>query len=334
MLVRELGEEALIDRLRRLFAVTSADVPVAIGDDAAVIDFVSGHQMVWTTDLLLEGVHFLNTWQTPRQLGRKSLAVNLSDIAAMGAAPRFALLSLACSPQTEVEYLLEFCRGFCELAVEWGVAVIGGDTSSTADGLVVSVSAGGQVLTGKALTRSGACIGDSILVTGYLGSAAGGLGLLQDGIDNHRFPCLHQAFVAPVPALAEARLALESGAHAMTDISDGLASDLKHICTASSVGAGISRSLLPVHPEMTAAAAEFGWELDAKVMAGGEDYGLLFTIEAARAQAAVAAIRSATGTPVAVIGEITAAAAVSVIDEQGRHSPMPASGFDHFLDHG
>lgn len=334
MLVSALGEEALIDQLRRLFAVTAPGVPTSIGDDAAVIDTISGHQMVWTTDMLLEGVHFLKTWQTPRQLGRKSLAVNLSDIAAMGAVPRYALLSIACTLRTQVDYLLEFCQGFCDLAGETGVAVIGGDTSASSDGLVVSVSAGGQVLTGKALSRSGARPGDSVLVTGYLGSAAGGLRQLQDGIDSGRYPGLQQAFIAPMPAVAEARLALESGANAMTDISDGLASDLKHICLASCVGASISRELMPVHPELAAAAAQLGWDLDAMVMAGGEDYGLLFTIGANEAPAAVAAIQSATGTPVAVIGEITAAAGISVIDEQGRQSPMPASGFDHFLKYG
>ncbi|MHB1389778.1 MAG: thiamine-phosphate kinase [Thermoleophilia bacterium] len=334
MLVSELGEEALIDQLRHLFAVTSADVPLAIGDDAAVIDFSSGHQTVWTTDLLLEDIHFQKSWQTPRQLGRKSLAVNLSDIAAMGAVPRFVLLSIACSLQTEVEFLLEFCRGFCELAVEYGVAVIGGDTSASADGLVVSVSASGQVPTGRALTRSGASIGESVLVTGYLGSAAGGLRLLQEGIDSSRFPTLYQAFVAPVPAVTEARLILESGAGAMTDISDGLASDLKHICDQSSASAVINRSRLPIHPELTLAAAEFDWDPSVMAIAGGEDYGLLFTMAADRATAVAAAIKSSTGTSVTVIGEISAGAAISVVDEQGRPEKMPGSGFDHFLHRG
>ena len=179
MLVGDLGEEALLKELRSLFAASAPDVSTGIGDDAAVIDFPPGVQSVWTTDMLIEDIHFQRGWQTPRQLGRKCLAVNLSDLASMAATPRFALLSIGCPAATDLDFVLEFCRGFMSLASEHGVSVVGGDTTASASGIVLSVTLGGWVESGGAILRTGAEVGDAIMVTGDLGGAAAGLRLLQ-----------------------------------------------------------------------------------------------------------------------------------------------------------
>lgn len=330
MLVGRLGEEALLERLRSLFAKTAEGVPVGIGDDAAVIDDAPGRQMVWTTDLLLEGVHFQKVWQTPEELGRKCLAVNLSDIASMGGRPRYALLSIACAKDTEVDYILELCRGFSALAAQEGVAVIGGDTTSSQGGLVLSATAGGLVDKGRAILRSGARPGDAIVVTGYLGSAAAGLKLLQESIKNG-YASLKEAFIFPQAEVALAREALNAGATAMTDISDGLASDLRHICRQSGVGAVVDHDTLPVHQELIEASEEFGWNLDPLVLAGGEDYGLLFTLPGDRAQSTAAEISTKCSKPVTVIGEIRDEPGITVTCGLGRIGGLPEHGFDHFF---
>lgn len=330
MLVSRLGEEALLEQLQGLFAATAEGVPVGIGDDAAVIDDTSGSQMVWTTDLLLEGVHFQKEWQTPQELGRKCLAVNLSDIASMGGVPRYALLSIACPKDTQADYLIDFCRGFSELAIQEGVAVIGGDTTSSREILVLSVTAGGVVDRSRAILRSGAQPGDAIVVTGYLGSSAAGLSLLQRHNED-KYPALIKAFISPEAEVAIAREALKAGATAMTDISDGLASDLRHICRQSGVGAVIDHDMLPVHGELISATDEFGWNLDSLVLAGGEDYGLLFTLPGAGAAKTAADIAAKYGKPVTVVGEIRSETGITVTCGLGRLSDLPDHGFDHFL---
>ncbi len=332
MLAGELGEEALLKELRGIFAPTSPGTPVAIGDDAAVIDNPAGFQGVWTTDLLLEGVHFQKDWQTPRELGKKSLAVNLSDLAAMGAEPGWALLSLAFPPETEAEYILELCRGLAEQAAAHGVAVVGGDTTSNPWGLVISVAAGGAVPAGAALTRSGAAPGDAILVTGFVGSAAGGLRLLREGGgETCAYPVLVEAFIRPAARLAAAAAARQAGASAMTDISDGIASDLRHICEESACGARVVWNNIPIHDQLAAAADRYSWPLADMALAGGEDYELLFTVPAEKAAGAAKAITAETGVPVTVIGDLVAAdRGILLLGPDGSLRPLPVRGFDHF----
>jgi len=330
LLVAEIGEEALLKRLRNLFLQTATSVPVGIGDDAAVIRPASG-QGILTTDILLEGIHFQRDWQTARRLGRKSLAVNLSDLAAMGATPAYALLSIACSKKTSVDYILDLCQGFCDLALEEKVAVIGGDTSVSDGPLFISVTAGGEVKNGEAVLRSGARVGDNIMVTGFLGSAAAGLKLLKIGAGKN-FEELKQAFINPIPRVAAGVLARQMGATAMTDISDGLAGDLTHICDESGVGARIWIDKLPVHPQLSQAAGSYGWNLEKILLQGGEDYELLFTIASADAEATCQKLSQATGIPVTLVGEIIPAEEGIVISgSNGTTKTMPRHGYDHFL---
>ncbi len=332
MLIGDLGEEALLKELRSLFAAAQPDVPTGIGDDAAVISFPPGAEGVWTTDLLIEGVHFRRDWQTPGQLGRKCLSVNLSDIASMGATPRFALLSFACPASTPLDYILEFGRGLAELAAETGVTVIGGDTSGSASGeIIVSIAVGGYVASGCAVLRSGAQPGDSILVTGYLGNAAGGLNLLDAGGDA-KYPGLIEAFINPAARLVAAKAASEAGATAMTDISDGLASDLRHICEESGTGAQLRRESLPASVQLEKAAVEHGWDLESMILTGGEDYELLFTLPSDMAGPIKAVIAAASTVPVSIIGEIMPHGyGIQILDLDGKQQPLPIHGFDHFL---
>lgn len=334
MLIGELGEEALLTQLRSLFAVTSTGVPVGVGDDAAVIDIPPGRQMVWSTDILVEGIHFLTPWQTARQLGRKCLAVNLSDIVAMGAVPGYALLTLALPPDTRVDFVLELCQGLCDLAVEEGIAVIGGDSSSSIEGMIISVTVGGLVPADEAVLRSGAAPEDAILVTGYLGSAAGGLKLLEQEAAPEVYPELIASFREPRCLSPVAQAAVAAGVTAMTDISDGLSTDLSHLCQESGVGARIYRSRLPVHPQMSTAAESLGWDLESMVLGGGEDYGLLFTFPVASAEDAARHIAQSSGVKVTVIGEITTGRDITIINLDGKILPLAAQGYDHFVHRG
>lgn len=330
MLIGDLGEEALLKELRALFVAADADLSTGMGDDAAVINYPVGEQGVWTTDLLLEGVHFKKAWQSPHQLGRKSLTVNLSDIASMGATPRFALLSLACPPATSLDYILEFCRGFAAMAAETGVVVIGGDTTASVDGITISVTLGGYIPKGDAILRSGAKVGDAILVTGFLGSAAAGLRLLRDariGI----YPELEKAFVDPEPRIAAGKAAVEAGATAMTDISDGLASDLRHICEESGVGAMVEPGLLPSSPDFDDAVSKYSWERESMLLSGGEDYELLFTLPGDIAQQVKALVARQGGIAVTIIGEVMPLEyGIRLVDKAGCGRTMPEHGYEHF----
>ncbi|MHB8857940.1 MAG: thiamine-phosphate kinase [Thermoleophilia bacterium] len=332
MLVGDLGEEALLKELRSLFAAAGPGLLTGIGDDAAVITMPRSAEGVWTTDLLLEGIHFQRGWQTPAQLGRKSLAVNLSDIASMGATPRFAMLSISCANDTPADYIFEFCQGFAGLAAEEEVLVIGGDTTASTGPFTISVTVGGYVEAGAAVLRSGAAVGDSILVTGNLGSAAAGLKLLRKGVAE-KYSDLTAAFREPSAKIAAGKAAAAAGATSMTDISDGLATDLRHICEESGVGAMIESWSLPALPSLASAVAEFRWDERELKLTGGEDYELLFTLPGAVSEQVKSLIATAASVAVTVIGEIMPAEyGIRLVDQTGGGWAMPAHGYEHFED--
>lgn len=329
MLVNQLGEEALIGRMRDIFAPTSGGVPLAIGDDAAVMTIPEDRQAVWTTDLVLEGVHFERSWLTPRDLGRRTLAVNLSDLAAMGAEPMSALFSLACSGEEKVEILLNVCHGLAEMALEEGTAVVGGDTSGSGAGLVLSVAAVGTVPEGRAVSRSGASVGDTIYVTAYPGKAAAGYKLLMAG-QGEESAALCRAFIAPAPRLAAGKALAEMGVGAMIDLSDGLARDLRHICAESGAGAEISMQRMPIDPELSRIADQQGWSVEELILGGGEDYELLFTAGEELASG-IAALSRELDLQISAIGEIwEAGSGVMLIGLNGASKPLGIKGFDHF----
>jgi thiamine-monophosphate kinase len=322
---------------------------VGIGDDAAVFRSPTGRDTVVTADLLVEDVDFYRTITDPAALGHKALAVSLSDIAAMGAQPRFALLSLGV-PQTtwESRFLDDFYTGFLALAAAHNVALIGGDVSRAPDRIVVDSIVVGEVERDRAVLRSGARVGDQIFVTGALGGAAAGLRLLERSLTiseelAHEFPPEFDALAArqtkPTPRVEwGARLGAEQLATAMIDLSDGLSSDLAHLCRESNVGAVLDWSQIPIHPLLRhdSALADNSFThtvvSDAHQLAlhGGEDFELLFTVHP---RDLLKLPREIEGVPVTRIGEITEADAGIKLQRHQHLEELRPAGFEHFHSH-
>ena len=275
-----LSETALITALAREFGPAPSQVIVGIGDDCAAVALGGADYLLWTVDTLLEGVHFNLAYTSLFQLGWKSLAVNLSDIAAMGGVPQQALLSLGWPPDRDRRLALSFAAGLAQAAREYGAPVIGGDTVASPHGLAVTVTLMGLVPASQMLRREGARVGDLIFVTGPLGEAAAGLEILRQGLDlapDLQRP-LVEAHLLPRPHLAAGRvLAKEGLATALIDTSDGVATDLYHICQASGVGALLPASSVPISSRVQAAAPHLGRTPLSLALTGGEDYLLLFT---------------------------------------------------------
>jgi thiamine-monophosphate kinase len=273
-----LSEPELITRFFRSCGAQRVDVPLGIGDDAAVLDCPPGMQLVATTDTLVGGVHFPAA-TPPAAIGHRALAVNLSDLAAMGARPAWALLALTL-PEAEESWLAGFAAGFGALARAHGVALVGGDT--TRGPLCISVQLLGHVPEGRALTRAGGGGGDLLYVSGSPGDAAAGLAIEQGRLaaPSAAAAYLRERFLLPTPRVALGER-LRDHARACMDVSDGLFGDAAKLAAASDVGVEISFSALPVSAQLTAALGErAAREL---ALTGGDDYELLFTVAPARA---------------------------------------------------
>ena len=327
------GEFGFIDRIRATYAgAQEDDLILSLGDDAAILEVPADRQVVVTTDLLIEGVHFRRDWSDPYSIGWKAAAVNLSDIAAMGADPTFAFVSLALPQGETVEALERLYDGFCDCLTRYGARLAGGDTNRTPGGLMVNVTQMGMVPRGQALTRAGANIGDILLVTGTLGDSAAGLALLSHlGTAQAEKAGLGlvQTHRRPQPRVVAARAARETGLiHAAMDISDGLAADAQKLCAASGVGARIDAASLPLSDALTAAADELGLSALDLALDGGEDFELLLAVapgDVAAVQAAVAA----TGTSLTAIGEVIRAG-FRIFGPAGTELPLERRGWDHF----
>lgn len=311
--------------IRRYFAAAAGgDVVVGVGDDAAVLAVPPGMQLVVTTDTLVAGVHFPERTH-PADIGHKALAVNLSDLAAMGAAPAWFTLNLTV-PNADPDWLDPFSKGLLQLAREHRIRLVGGDT--TRGPLTLTVSAFGLVPAGAALLRAGARPGDGIYVTGVLGDAAVGLRFLHGGFD---LPEEYRAAVLarlnrPMPRVREGQ-ALRGLASACIDVSDGLLADLGHILEASGQGATIELMRLPVSLAFRAAFAQLGWSL---ALAGGDDYELCFTVPAER-EPALHAVSARFACGATRIGQIEAEPGLRVRDQAGGLYAYENMGYNHFL---
>ncbi|MCI0402959.1 MAG: thiamine-phosphate kinase [Acidobacteria bacterium] len=321
------SEDEIIQQLRRLFPA-GGRVRVGIGDDAAVLAGDARHDWVLTTDLLVEDVHFVRRWQPARAVGWKALARSLSDIAAMGARPVAALVALALPADTPTAWVKEFFRGIDVLARRFGVRVIGGDLSSARQ-IVAAVQVLGEVEKGRALLRSGARPGDLLFVSGALGLSQLGLLRLQSrGVPMQ--PVLKRALRAhfyPWPRVALARALQRYRPSAMIDLSDGLSTDLHHLCAASGVGACLFGPRLPavnVPATLARRLRTTGMEL---ALHGGEDYQLLFTLPQSRPQPPP---KNLAGARLTAIGEITRDPRVVLVDASGRSERLAPRGWDHF----
>jgi thiamine-monophosphate kinase len=332
MRLSELGEFGLIDLIRTVGAryenpsrTPWREVLVGIGDDAAAWQSTN-HIQLATTDTLVHSVHFdlgAITWE---ELGWKALAVNLSDIAAMGGIPNYALLSLALPAELKVDDVSQFVNSFMRAATEFGVAVVGGNVAS-APNVVITVTIIGCPKGKTMLRRSTASPGEQIAVTGYIGSSAAGLEVLRGKSisDPDARNILRQAHFKPTPRLKEGQILIEQGVRTAIDISDGLVADLDHICESSRVNAKINVEQLPVHPIVTANFPN-SREL---ALCGGEDYELLFTAD----RATVARAKQALSCSATVIGEITEEelpTRVLVVDSKQAVVPYKTKGWNHF----
>jgi len=336
--LQDLGEFGLIDRIRARFPQPVLP-ELGIGDDAALLTPEAGMQLLVSTDLLAEGVHFDRSLGPARMLGRKSLSVNLSDLAAMGAIPRWFFLSLAIPAGFPLEELENLLDGLSEQALEYGCVLAGGDTCGSKSGLVVSVTIMGEQRPELILKRSGAQLDDEVWVSGTLGDSALGLKLLLEGIRiGSEYDPLLLRHLDPTPRcdlgrkLAEAcpeRSRRAGLVHAMIDISDGLLADLGHICEQSGCGAEIQLGQLPLSPAFQAYAANqpvFPWHL---AISGGEDYELCFTAPPCN-HAAIQKISKTTGIPLTVVGKVTSSRQVQAILPDGTNFQPSASGYTHF----
>jgi len=326
MKLSEIGEFGLIKVITQI-ADKGEGVVMGVGDDAAVLTPSPGKVLLVTTDCLLEGVHFKLEFTDYHRLGRKALAVNLSDIGGCGGIPTAFLVSLAIPPETEVASVQALYKGMIEQARTYGVSLVGGDTSR-GEKLMISITLIGEAEEGEVLYRRGAKQGDRIFVTGQLGDSALGLKMLKNGVKEGD-PV--QQHLDPTPRVREGQTIARQGlATAMIDVSDGLIADLGHILEASGVGARIQLSQIPLSEEYRKKIVTYQSDPYQLALAGGEDYELLFTASEGRAEA-IKKLAAELGTPITLIGEITRpSAGVTVVGADGKEFPVAQRGHDHF----
>ena len=340
-----LGEQAFIDLMVRLTRGAGPRPVVGIGDDAAVLALPGKAQLLVTTDLLTEGVHFRARRTPAYLLGRKAMAVNLSDIAAMGGLPHSAVVSIGLPRTTPAAYASGVARGLAAMAREHGVAIVGGDTCA-AERLFLNVTLLGLIEPGQAVRRDGARPGDGLYVTGTLGASGIGLRCLagrarhagarsgahagtRGGALRAAVRAAVRAHLDPTPRTAFGRAVGATGlATAMMDLSDGLSQDLPRLCRASRAGAVILASALPIHPAATALlGSKAGREA---ALSGGEDYELLLAVRP-DCEPLLAHLARRLRTPITRIGQILPRrAGIRILTREGRYAALPRGGFEHF----
>lgn len=314
-----MREFDLIRRLQEQVESSGPDCVLGIGDDAAVLDCPPGRQLVVCTDTLVEGVHF-PPGTSPEAIGHKALAVNLSDLAAMGSEPGWFQLALTL-PAADAQWLDRFASGLSALAASAGVRLIGGDT--TTGPLSLTVTAIGLVEPGRALTRSGARPGDLVVVSGELGLAASALHRLGAGLEPD--PSCRHALDYPQPRLRLGRL-LTGLASACIDVSDGLLADLGHVIRRSKTGARIETGALPCPAALAQLPEQDRWALQ---LTGGDDYELCFTLPP-EALGKLETLSAESGVALTVIGEVVESPGLQVVRPDGAPFDTPGAGWEHF----
>lgn len=332
----EIGEFGVIARLRRRFGGAAArgasGVVRGIGDDAAVLEAEPARLLLATTDAAIEGIHFQRATTTPRLLGRRVLAVNLSDIASMGGIPRWALVSLGLSDATPLAFVDELTEGLAEEAARYQVAIVGGNLARSPERMVLDLTLLGEVERDKVVYRTGARAGDRILATGTLGDAAAGLAILLGDlpasipgaevlIDRQR---------RPTPRVEAGRaIGLSGLATAMIDLSDGLASDLGHLVEENQLGAVVRAEAVPLSSALRRVAAAVGRDPLVWALHGGEDYELLLTAPPDHVPDLVGAVQ-AVGVSLTELGEMTRTPGVWLERPDGQQEPLRGTLWRHF----
>lgn len=330
----EIGEFGLIDRIKNLVETKSEPILVGIDDDAAAVQISPRKILLAAADALIEGVHFDLRYFNFYQLGWRALAANLSDIAAMGGQPLYALVSLGLPPHLDSDSVLDLYRGMKTLGDEFQTKIVGGDTTQSPDRIFISIAVLGEADPNKICRRAGAQVGDAIFVTGDLGASEAGLRILKSGDDKlkSKFSAPVAKHLTPRPRVREAQFLVEEfPIHAMIDISDGLASEVHHICRLSNAGALVAQNKIPIHPQTRAAAKYFGDDPLEYALHGGEEFELLFTAPAELSDKLRNDFFEQFHLPCSAIGVIREKSLGVVLQHLERgDQDLPAKGFDHF----
>jgi thiamine-monophosphate kinase len=334
MNLNQLGELGLLQRIARRTPVPSRSiVPIGIGDDAAVVRIADKHDLIVTTDMLVEGVDFDPACGSFSQIGYKALAVNLSDIASMGGRPRAYLVGLAVPGRTPVTVVDGLYRGMNSLARRHRMALIGGDLSASPKGVMITVMVLGEIERGRAIARSGARVGEQIYVTGTLGDSRAGLELLRNrksGTPAREAYLIRRHFF-PDPRTAFGRLlSRRRWASAMIDLSDGLATDLRHLCEASRVGARLALDLLPISAALKAHSHRRGRAAADYALRGGEDFELLFTVPKGKAGAVLTAAKRMDLAVTRIGAIVPKNHGIMLLKKGGGEVPLTTRGYEHF----
>ena len=333
--VADIGEFGLIERIQKILPKAGpADLIIGIGDDTAVIRIDEQRAMVITCDIQVENQHFRLNRISPYQLGRRAMAVNLSDIAAMGAQPTFALVSLGFPKSFPLSDFDDLFQGMRDQLTEFSAHIIGGNLSNTEKDLIIDITLMGEVAVDRILPRSGASPDDRVFVTGNLGASGAGFYVLEQYGKNYpaEFEALVQKHLQPIPRIAMGQQIARSGfATAMIDISDGIASDLNHICVMSKVGAIIHQEKIPLPDGIHKVTAISGKPAMHLALHSGEDYELLFTMKPETPDAIIHSIAQPGRVAITEIGKIAdRESGFQLIDRRNKRIPIQPKGWDHF----
>ena len=330
MKLKDIGEFGFIERIKDGCLIRDENVISGIGDDCCVFKTSTELVSLLTTDMLVEQVHFLLEVIPPYQLGRKSLAVNMSDIAAMGGTPKEAAISVAIPDTVDLDYLDALYDGMKSMAKEFEVNILGGDTTSSPGPLIINIALLGEAREEEVLYRSGAKVGDVVFLTGPVGSAAAGLDIMLKGRGSDEWWELIEAHHNPYPQLKAGRtIASMKVANSLIDVSDGVAADLGHICTESKVGAIIEEKMIPTTEQLRAYCEKFQEDSRHLSLHVGEDYVLLGTVPLASAARLQKALES-NGCQFHPIGKTVAESGLRLEGRDDSLEVIGANGWDHF----
>ncbi|MCE5286440.1 MAG: thiamine-phosphate kinase [Pelosinus sp.] len=327
--LKEIGEFGLIDRIKEDTINDAATVVQGIGDDAAILLPTIRHLQLLSTDMLVENVHFDLTTTTPWQLGYKAIAVNISDIAAMGGIPRHIVISLALPKDFGFDFVDNLYQGMKEICREFKVNIVGGDTVSSPHGLIINVAVVGEVEPACLTKRSGARPGDIVAVTGFLGNSGGGLAVLsQADWEEQGFAwSLVTRHLTPRPQVQAGQALARIGVSSMNDISDGLSSEANELAAASKVGIRLYKKAIPLSEDLLRAADWLGKSALDYALYGGEDYQLIFTVSPEK----VGRLNKANlGVCFSNIGEVIEGSGVVLVDADGAEEKLEPKGYNHF----
>ncbi|MCK5039650.1 MAG: thiamine-phosphate kinase [Candidatus Aenigmarchaeota archaeon] len=326
------GEQALIKHINKSISINKEEVILGIGDDAAVTKAPKDKNLVFTTDMLVEDVHFSLDFYTPEQIGKKAVVANISDIASMGAIPKHMLISLAIPKDITVEFIDGLYKGIMSETDKYNINIIGGNmTGSPSEAIIINIVIAGEV--DKEIRRSGAEEEDIILVTGDLGASGAGLYFLQNNtnISKESGSILKKIHINPQHCLKESQILKKLNCiTSMDDISDGLATETREICEASNVGAIIYKQKIPTSKATEELLRSIKKDTKETALYGGEDYELLFTTKKENEKIIIDTLKKQTGTSVTTIGKITKEKSIYLIDEEGKKQELKKTGYDHF----